>query len=49
MGAFFGKPIRQYVATVCGQMTTLSPKKIHAVTPRGFKLEIACFLLACSV
>jgi hypothetical protein len=26
-------------------MTDLSPKKIHAVTPRGFELEIVCCLL----
>jgi hypothetical protein len=30
-------------------MTALSPKEIHAVTPRGFELEIVCFLLAFSI
>jgi len=46
---FLGKPIRQYVETVFSQLTSLFPKKIHAVTSRGFELKIVCFLLAFSI
>ncbi len=46
---FLGKPIRQYIETVFGRLTNLFPKKIHAVTPRGFELKIVCFLLAFSI
>jgi hypothetical protein len=46
---FLGKPIRQYIETVFGQLTDFFPKKIHAVTPRGFELKIVCFLLAFSI
>ncbi len=46
---FLGKPIRQYIETVFSQLTNFFPKKIHAVTPRGFELKIVCFLLALSI
>jgi hypothetical protein len=46
---FLGKPIRQYIETVFSQLTSLFPKKLHAVTPRGFELKIVCFLLAFSI
>ncbi len=46
---FLGKPIRQYVETVFSQLTDFFPKKVHAVTPRGFELKIVCFLLAFSI
>jgi hypothetical protein len=46
---FLGRPIRQYIETVFGQLTNFFPKKIHAVTPRGFELKIVCFLLAFSI
>ncbi len=46
---FLGKPIRQYIETVFGGLTGLFPKKIHAVTPRGFELKIVWFLLAFSI
>jgi hypothetical protein len=46
---FLGKPIRQYIETVFGGLTELFPKKIHAVTPRGFELKIVWFLLAFSI
>ena len=46
---FLGKPIRQYIETVFGRLTSLFAKKIHAVTPRGFELKIVCFLLAFSI
>ena len=45
---FLGKPIRQYIETVFSRLTSFFPKKIHAVTPRGFEL-IVCFLLAFSI
>jgi hypothetical protein len=46
---FLGKPVRQYIETVFGGLTELFPKKIHAVTPRGFELKIVWFLLAFSI
>jgi IS5 family transposase len=46
---FLGKPIRQYIETVFSKLTNLFPKKIHAVTPRGFELKVVCFLLAFSI
>lgn len=46
---FLGKPVRQYIETVFSRLTNFFPKKIHAVTPRGFELKIVCFLLAFSI
>jgi hypothetical protein len=46
---FLGKPIRRYIETVFSRLTSFFPKKIHAVTPRGFELKIVCFLLAFSI
>ena len=46
---FLGKPIRRYVETVFSRLSSFFPKKIHAVTPRGFELKIVCFLLAFSI
>ena len=46
---FLGKPIRQYIETVFGRLTSLFTRKIHAVTPRGFELKIVWFLLAFSI
>jgi Transposase DDE domain len=46
---FLGKPIRQYIETVFSRLTSFFPKKIHAVTPRGFELKIVCFLLSYSI
>jgi len=47
---FLGKPVRQYIETVFGELSRLfSGGKIHAVTPRGFELKIVCFLLAFSI
>jgi hypothetical protein len=46
---FLGKPIRQYIETVFSQLTSTFPKKIHAVTPRGFELKIVWFLLAFAI
>lgn len=46
---FLGKPIRQYIETAFSQLTSFFPKKIHAVTPRGFELKIVWFLLAFSI
>jgi hypothetical protein len=46
---FLSKPIRQYIETVFSRLTSFFPKKIHAVTPRGFELKIVCFLLAFSI
>jgi hypothetical protein len=46
---FLGKPIRQYIETVFGRLTSLFAGKIRAVTPRGFELKIVWFLLAFSI
>lgn len=46
---FLGKPIRQYIETVFSRLTSFFPKKVHAVTSRGFELKIVCFLLAFSI
>ncbi|MEW6635719.1 MAG: IS982 family transposase [Actinomycetota bacterium] len=46
---FLGKPIRQYIETVFGELSRMFSRKIHAVTPRGFELKIVCFLLAFSI
>ena len=46
---FLIKPIRQYIDTVFGKLTNFFPKKIHAVTQRGFELKIVCFVLAFSI
>jgi len=46
---FLGKPIRKYIETVFSRLTSFFPKKIHAVTSRGFELKIVCFLLAFSI
>jgi hypothetical protein len=46
---FLGKPIRQYIETVFGRLTSLFARKIHAVTPRGFELKIVWLLLAFSI
>ena len=45
---FLGKPIRQYMETVFSRLTSFFPRKIPAVTPRGFELKIVWFLLAFS-
>ena len=41
---FLGKPIRQYIETVCSQPTSFI-KKISPLPPSGCKWELACFLL----
>lgn len=46
---FLGRPIRQYIETVFGRLTSLFARKIHAVTPRGFELKIVWFLLAFAI
>jgi len=39
---------RKKVETTFSRITALFPKKIHAVTARGFELKIFCFILAYS-
>jgi hypothetical protein len=46
---FLGKPVRQYIETVFGELSRLFSGKIHAVTPRGFELKFVCFVLAFSI
>ena len=44
-----GKPIRRYIETLFSRLSGSFPRKIHAVTPRGFELKIVWFLLAFSI
>jgi hypothetical protein len=37
---------RKQVETTISGITSLFPKTIHAVTPRGFELKVFCFVLA---
>jgi hypothetical protein len=46
---FLGKPIRRYIETLFSRLSGSFPRKIHAVTPRGFELKIVWFLLAFSI
>jgi hypothetical protein len=46
---FLSKPARQYIETVFSNLSAMSSRKIHAVTPRGFELKIVCFVLAFSI
>jgi Transposase DDE domain len=46
---YLGKPVRQYIETVFGELSRLFSGKIHAVTSQGFELKIVCFLLAFSI
>lgn len=39
---------RKMIETAFSQITALFPKKIHAVTSKGFELKIICFILAYS-
>ncbi len=46
---FLGKPIRQRIEAVFGELSAMFSRKIHAVTSRGFELKIVWFLLAFSI
>ena len=46
---FVSKSIRKYIETVFSGIRRLFPKKIHAVTPRGFELKIVWFVLAFAI
>ena len=46
---FLGKPVRQRIEAVFGELSALFSRKIQAVTPRGFELKIVWFLLAFSI
>ncbi len=41
--------IRKVVETTGSLIERLLPKSIHAVTPKGFELKVALFVLACSI
>jgi len=43
---FIQKKTRKRVETTGSQITSLLPKKIHAVTPEGFELKVVLFILA---
>lgn len=46
---FLSKPTRQYIETVFGKLSALFSRKIPAVTPKGFELEIVCCLFTFSI
>ncbi len=46
---FLKKTFRKPVESVFSQITTLFPRKIHAVTPEGFLLKVFLFILAFSI
>ena len=46
---FVSKSIRKYIERVFSGISRLFPKKIHAVTPRGFELKIVWFVLAFAI
>jgi hypothetical protein len=43
---FIQQKARKRIETTISQITSLFPKKIHAVTPRGFELKVSLFILA---
>jgi hypothetical protein len=40
---------RKLIETTGSLLEQLLPKHIHAVTPAGFELKVALFVLACSI
>lgn len=46
---YFQASIRKIVETTGSLIERLLPKSIHAVTPKGFELKVALFVLACSL
>ncbi len=44
-----GDPRREDTVTEDALIEQLLPKHIHAVTPPGFELKVALFVLACSI
>ena len=47
--AYLQANIRKVVETTGSLIERLLPKSIHAVTPKGFELKVALFVLACSI
>ncbi len=46
---FLKKTFRKPIESVFSQITNLFPRKIHAVTPKGFLLKVFLFILAFSI
>jgi hypothetical protein len=46
---YFQSTLRKVVETTGSLIERLLPKSIHAVTPKGFELKVALFLLAASI
>jgi hypothetical protein len=46
---FLHNKTRKYIETTFSKITNLFPKSIHAVTPKGFELKIALFLIAFTI
>ena len=42
-------PIRKVIETTGSRIERLLPKSIHAVTAKGFELQVALFVGACSI
>jgi hypothetical protein len=47
--AYLQASVRKMVETTGSLLERLLPKSIHAVTPRGFELKVALFVLAVSI
>jgi Transposase DDE domain len=46
---YFQACIRKVIETTGSLIERLLPKSIHAVTPKGFEIKVALFVLACSI
>jgi DDE family transposase len=46
---YFQSTIRKIIETTGSLIERLLPKSIHAVTPQGFELKVALFVVACSI
>ena len=46
---YFQACIRKIIETTGSLIERLLPKSIHAVTPKGFEIKVALFVLACSI
>jgi len=47
--AYLQASIRKIIETTGSLIERLLPKSIHAVTPKGFELKVALFVLACNI
>lgn len=43
------KHIRKRIETTFSMISTLLPKKIHAITSKGFEMKVLCFVISCAI